>query len=123
MTKRKDLIGTKQKMQNEIIDEFKIEGLQNFSQYSKINRISIEINNSEPQNASAFYGKKYKYRFIANNLIFSSSIQQETNVIFIMTNGSNDTKEIFINGKLFQGIAVINLAEISRWKNIANTSH
>ena len=74
-------------------------------------------------NASAFYGKKYKYRFIANNLIFSSSIQQETNVIFIITNGSNDTKEILINGKLFQGIAVINLAEISRWKNIANTSH
>ena len=70
-----------------------------------------------------FYSKNYKYRFIANSLLFSSSIQKDTNVIFIVTNGLNDTKEILINSKLFQGIAVIYISKIDRWENIKKTSH
>ena len=117
VTKRKDLVGTKWKMPN-ITDEFKIEGLQNFGQYTKIYPIRIKINNSEIQNALALYSKKYNYRFIANNLLFSSSIQQDTNVAFITTTGLNDAKEILISGKIFQGIAIIYLSEVSGWKNI-----
>ena len=101
-----------------ITDEFKIEGLQNFGQYTKIYPIRIKINNSEIQNALALYSKKYNYRFIANNLLFSSSIQQDTNVAFITTTGLNDAKEILISGKIFQGIAIIYLSEVSGWKNI-----
>ena len=63
-----------------------------------------------------FYSKNYKYRFIANSLLFSSSIQKDTNVIFIVTNGLNDAKEILVDRKLFQGIAVI--SEIDGWENI-----
>ena len=65
-----------------------------------------------------FYANRYKYRFIANSLLFSSSIQKDTNVIFITTNGLNDDKEILINGKLFQGIGVIYTSEVEGWKNI-----
>ena len=90
-----------------ILDEFKIERLQNFGQYTKINPIRVDINDSEIQNALALCSKKYKYRFIANNLLFSSSIQQDNNVVFITTTGLNDAKEILINGKIFQGIAII----------------
>ena len=54
-------------MQKRIIDKFKIEGLQNFVNYSKINPINIQINDSEIQNALAFYSSRYKYRFIADN--------------------------------------------------------
>ena len=79
-------------MQRRIIDEFKIEGLQNFVSYSKINPINIQINDSEIQNASAFYSSRYKYRFIANNLLFSSLIQQGKNAIFLTTNGLNDAR-------------------------------
>ena len=46
VTKRKYLVGAKRKMPN-IIDEFKTEGLQKFTQYTKIHPIRIEINNSE----------------------------------------------------------------------------
>ena len=65
--KKKDLIGANRKMQRIIIDKFKIEGLQNFVNYSKINLINIQINDSEIENALAFYSSRYKYRFIANN--------------------------------------------------------
>ena len=101
-------------MQRKIIDEFKIEVLQNFNQYLKINPIAIQIVESEIQNKLLFYSKNYKYRFTANSLLFSSSIQKDTNVIFIVTNGLNDAKEILINRKLFQGIAVIYISKIGR---------
>ena len=61
---------------------------------------------------------RYKYRFIANSLLFSSSIQKDKNVIFIITNRLNNAKGIIIYGKLFQGIGVIYTSEIEGWKNI-----
>ena len=101
-----------------IIDEFKIEGFQNFNQYLKINPVAVQIIESQIQNKLLFYSKNYEYRFIANSLLFSLSIQIDTNIIFITTNGLNDAKEILINRKLFQGIAVIYLSEIDSWENI-----
>ena len=53
-------------------DEFTIEGFQNFEQYKKINPISIRIIDPDVQTKLLFYTKKYKYRFIANSLLFSS---------------------------------------------------
>ena len=66
----------KQKNMN-TIDEFKIEGFQNFQQYLKINPINIQITDAEIQNKLLFYANRYKYRFIANSLLFSSSIQMQ----------------------------------------------
>ena len=64
-----------------------------------------------------FHTNKYKYKFIANSISFSSSIQKDINAIFIITNGLNNTKEILINGKLPQGIGVTFTSEIEDWKN------
>ena len=89
----------------------------------KINSINIEISNSEIQTKLRFYSKRYKYRFIANSLLFSSAIIGNTNAIFITTNGLNDAKDILINGKLFQGIGVIYISEIENWDKIKNESH
>ena len=100
------------------VDEFHIEGFQNFQQYPKINPINIQIIDPQIQNKLLFYPNKYKYRFIVNSLLFSSSIQKDTNAIFITTNGINNAKEILINGKLVQGIGVIFTSEIEDWKNI-----
>ena len=82
----------------QIEDEFKIEGLQNLVQYSKFNPISVRIIDPDLQTTLLFYSKKYKYRFIANSLLFSSAIKEDTNAIFITTNGLNDAKDILING-------------------------
>ena len=89
-----------------IADKFIIEGFQNFEQYLKINPISIQINDFEIENKLLFYANKYKYRFIVNSILFSSSVQKDTNAIFIITNGLNNAKEYLINGKIFQGIGV-----------------
>ena len=84
-----------------IVDEIKIEGFQNFEQYMKINPINIRIIDPEIQTKFMFYSKKYKYRFIANSLLFSSSIKEDTKIIFITTNGLTDAKDILINRKIF----------------------
>ena len=94
-------------MNRKIIDEVKIVGFQNFQQYMKINAINIRIKDSEIQTKLLFYSGKYKYRFIANSLLFSSSIKEDTKAIFVTTNGLNDAKDLLINGKIFQGIGVI----------------
>ena len=70
-----------------------------------------------------FIQKIYKYRFIADSLSFSSSIKEDTNVIFITTNGLNYAKDILINGKIFQGIGVIYISEMENWDKIKNGSH
>ena len=77
-----------------IVDEIKIEDFQNFEQYMKINPINIRIIDPEIQTKLMFYSKKYKYRFIANSLLFSSSIKEDTKIIFITTNGLT-TQKIF----------------------------
>ena len=106
----------------QIKDKIKIQGFQIFEQYMKINPINIRIIDSEIESKLLFYSKKYKYRFIANNLLFSSSIVEDTNVIFITTNGLNDTRDIFINRKIFQGIGVIYTSKIEGWPKIKNES-
>ena len=55
--------------------------------------------------------------------MFSSSIKEDTKVIFITTNGLNDAKDILINGKIFQGIGVIYISEIESWNKIKSESH
>ena len=106
------------KMNKKIIDQVIIEGFQDFEQYMKINPINIEISDSEIQTKLLFYSKKYKYRFIVNSLLFSSSIKEDTKAIFITTNGLNDAKDLLINGKPFRGIGVIYISEIEKWDKI-----
>ena len=107
----------------QIKDEFIIEGFQNFEQCSKINPISVRIIDPDILTKLLFYSKKCKYRFIATSLLFSSSIKEDTKVIFITTNGLNDAKDILINGKIFEGIGVIYVSEIENWDKIKNESH
>ena len=106
-----------------IIDKIKIEGFQNFEQCMRINPINIRIIDPEIQTTLMYYSKKYKYRFIANSLLFSSSIKEDTKVISITTNGLNDGKDILINSKIFQGIGIIYISEIENWNKIKNESH
>ena len=106
-------------MKRKIIDQVITEGFQDFEQYMKINPINIEISDSEIQTKLLFYSKKYKYRFIANSLLFSSAVKEDTKAIFIITNGLNDAKDNG-NGKLFQGIGVIYISEIENWDKLKN---
>ena len=70
-----------------------------------------------------FYLKRNKYRFIANSLLFSSSIKDNAKVIFITTNGLNDAKVILNSSKIFQAIGIIYISEIKNWNKIKQESH
>ena len=111
------------KSKTQIKDELIIEAFQNFERCSRINPISAQIIDPDIQINSLFYSKKYKYKFIANSLLFSSSIKVDTKVTFITKNGLNDAKDILINGKIFQGIGVIYISEIENGNYIKNESH
>ena len=70
-------------MSYQIIHEIKIVGLQNRSLNEKSNPVEITIHDSEMQSKLSWHGnQRYKYCFIVNSLLISSSIVQETNALF-----------------------------------------
>ena len=72
-------------MSYEIKYKFRIFGIQNFELFDKLNPINIQIRDSKINLKLTKYSNKiYKYRFIITNLLLSSSIEQDTNVIFLM---------------------------------------
>ena len=70
----------------------------------------------------SFENRRTKYRFIPNSILFSSSIQNDTKVIFLTTTGLNDAHNILVNGKLLKAIEVIFTSEIEGWDKIKKTS-
>ena len=69
------------------------------------------------------YGtQQCKYCFIIDSLLISSSVVQDTNVIFLICNGLNDARDSLINGKLYKSLGVININEIRDWTKIKGES-
>ena len=58
-------------MSQEIIETIRVLGLQNYVNYKRRN---------------ANY-KKFEYRFLIENLLFSSNLENDTDVIFVTCNG------------------------------------
>ena len=59
---------------------------------------------------------------IINSLWISSSIVQETNVIFLIPNGLNDARTSLINGKIYKSIGVGNVNEKANWTELKGKS-
>ena len=87
-TKEKKKVGDKRPMPFKIIDQVKLGGLQNFDTYDKLNPVEISIRDSEVNGFLTRF-KQYKYRFVMDNLLFSSALTNDTNVIFVSCNGLN----------------------------------
>ena len=89
----------------------------------KLNPVEITIHNSQIQRKLSRYGnQRYKYRFIINSLWINSSIVQETNVIFLISNGLNDARTSVINGKIYKSIGVVNVNEKANWTELKGKS-
>ena len=119
-TNKKRKIGEKRIMTDEIIDSFTILGIQKL-EYSYLNPIHINIT-SENIIRKLMSGKKNKYKFILKTLIFSSNILNDTDVIFLISNGLSDAKKIFIEDSLESGIGICYLSEIKDWEIIKGQS-
>ena len=63
-----------------------------------MNPIKLTLDSNEIIERLANY-KKYKYRFLVKNLLFSSNLENDTDVIFITCDGLSDAKDALINYK------------------------
>ena len=119
-TKKKKKIGEKRIMTGEIIDFVNIIGIQNV-EYEYLNPINVKIN-SESIIRKLMKNKNNTYRFVLKSLVFSSNILNDTDVIFLVSSGLNDVKQVFIKDKLEDTIGVCYLTEIKDWKIIKGDS-
>lgn len=83
---KKKTIGKKRKMQAEIVDTIHILGLQKFDNYLRLNPIEITIASNSIKEALSSY-RKYKFGFMVESLRFSTNVQSDTEIIFIMCDG------------------------------------
>ena len=110
-------------MSYQIVDEIRIAVLQIYNAYEKLNPIEINIRDSEIQWKLSRYGaQRYKYRFIIDSLLISSSVVQDTNVIFLICNGLNNARDPLINGKLYKSHGIIIISRIRDWTKIKGES-
>ena len=102
------------------VDFINIRGQQKFLKNS-INPIEIKIENNAIKNMIDKY-KKHLAKFTLEGLLFSSSIQNETETFFLKTTGLLNAKYSWLNWKIYQSISIINLNEINNWEKILKTS-
>ena len=64
-------------MSYQLVDEFRIVGLQNYNVDEKLNPIEITFRDSEIQVKLSRYGtQRYRYRFIVESLLVTAEIKQ-----------------------------------------------
>ena len=51
--------------------------------------------------------KKFKCRFTIENLLFSSNLENDTDVVFMTCDGLSGAKEALINSKLYKTLGVV----------------
>ena len=125
LSNKKKRIGEKRQRPLEIIDSVNIIGIQNI-EYDYLNPIHININSENIIRKLLKY-KNYRYRFLLQSLLFSSNILNETDVIFLTTNGLNKAKEVLFNvesgsSNLEPAVGVCYLSEIENWEIIKGQS-
>ena len=67
-------------MSHEIVDTVHILELQNFNDHGHLNPVETTIDSNKIIETLSSY-KKYKFRFIIESLLFSTNLQNNTNVI------------------------------------------
>ena len=122
-TKPKRKVGSKTKISYQLADKIRIVGLQYYDLDEKLNPIEIKIRDSKIQGKLSRYGTQlYKYLFILDSLLISSSVVQDTNVIFLICTGLNNARDSLINWKLYTSLGVINISGIKDWTKIKRES-
>ena len=101
----------------EVKDTIRILGFQN----NEYNFLNILITSDDVIQQLTKY-KRYRYRFVLESLLFSSNIQNNTDVIFVSCDGLNNTKEALINSKLIKVIGICYLNELKDWQLVKGQS-
>ena len=119
-TSKHKRIGEKRAMAGEIVDTVNILRIQN-TDYSFLNPIYISINSDIVIQKLTKY-KNYRYRFVLQSILFSSNIENETDVILVVSNELNNAKKVLINKNLESTLGICFLTEIRDWDIIKGQS-
>ena len=120
MCTENERVGEKRTMKQKIIDVIRVIGIQK-TEYSYLNPVHVHIK-SESVIRKLMSKKTNKYRFVLTSLIFSSNIINDTDTNFLISDGLNDAKKIFINDSLEYGVGVCYLSEVDNWELIKGQS-
>lgn len=89
----------------------------------KQNPTDITIRDSEIQGKLAKHGhQQCKYCFTVDSILISSSIVQNTNTIFLISNKFVDAITSLINGKIHHSLGLINIGKIKDWSKLKRES-
>ena len=112
--------GQKRKMVD-IVGTLLIKVLQSYDKYTILNPLEVNLHSHYlNQNINDYKG--FVYEVMLKNILFSSSIKNETQNIFITCQNLNSAKKALINGKIYSLLGIVNLKEIKNWRSIKGNS-
>ena len=79
-----------------------------------MNPVEITFDSNEIVEDVSKY-KRFKYRYLIQSLLFTSNLQNGTNIIFITCNGLSYAKEALINSKLCKTLGFVYLSQVKNW--------
>ena len=113
--------GKKRTISQEVIETIHVLGLQNFVNYEQKNPIEMSIDSNYIIERLAKC-KKFKYRFLIENLLINTNLEKDIDVIFVTLDGLSDAKEVLINSKIYKTLAVVYIPEIKNWNLVKGES-
>ena len=115
-TEKLSKVGQKRKM-TEIVETILVKVLQNYDRYTVLNSLEIDLHSNYLNQKINDY-KGFTFEVILRNLLFSSSIKNDTQNIFVTCQNLNSAEKALINGKIYDILGVVNLREIKNWETI-----
>ena len=118
-TKKQNRTGEKRGISAAIIDTVHILGIQN-TEFSFLNPVHISINSDVIIQQLTKY-KNHRYRFVLQSFLISN-IENNTDVILLVSSGVNNPKKVLIKTNLETTLGVCYLTEIKDWDIIKGQS-
>ena len=119
-TEKLSKVGQKRKM-TEIVETLLVKALQNYDSYTVLNPLEVNLRSNYLNQKINEY-KGFTFEVIHRNLLFSSSITNDTQNIFVTCQNLNSAKKALINGKIYDTLGIVNLREIKNWETIKMNS-
>ena len=105
----------------EVIDTIIVKALQSYDKYSTLNPLEINLNSNYLSKIIHDY-KSFTFEVRLINVLFSSSLENDTQNIFIVCHNLNSAKKALINNKIYSLLGIINLNEIKQWSEMKGKS-
>ena len=119
-TEKLSRLGQKRKMK-EVLDTILVKALQNYNNYTVLNPLEIDLR-SNYLSKKIYKYKGFTFKVIIRNLLFSSSVTNDTQNVFATCQNLNSSKKALINGKIYDILGIVSLREVKNWETIKQNS-